>query len=204
MWATESGNRVLRGAERRLFVHALNLLVSLLEEFERTDNEVVTGVHLFDSLEIGQKLAMLDQVANALLRSNIPAPKLTAVREATVGAIYRFLPLLVEVETEEGGMNLRPLIAAAAAEREIGDIPAKSSRSLGDWEEVIEQLSMEILWDTDWDLPPEVLDLSPARRRKFASAFDIDVDYFADVAPDPTPAELKAVTKRLKAIARGK
>jgi hypothetical protein len=214
MWATESGERVLQGAERRVFVKAVGLLANWLDEFDKTDTRLETGAHLFDSLAIEQKFAMLDLVASALLRADVPAPTLTAVREATIGAVYRYLIALIEIEIDNSEVELRPLILAAVRERAEaqefrfdesedggGTLPEETSASRDEWAELVELLSMEVLWDTDWDLPPGVLDMPPEQKRKWSKDYMIDRDYFTDVALDPSPADLTAVKRRLSHLA---
>jgi hypothetical protein len=210
MWSTESGDRVLAGAERGLFMTAVGLLAELLDEFHKVEEPLVTRVYLFDSLSLEQKLAMLDHVAIALLSENAPIPKLTAIREVTIGAIYEYLVDLVEMEIDNLEMELRPLILAAAIERTAeetdevkSDLPDAASTAVDDWSEVIEFLSMQILWDTDWDLPQRVLDMAPEHKQKWAEQHGIDQDYFADIALDPTPEELAAVRGRLSALLAG-
>jgi len=204
MWATDRGDRVLTGAERRLFATAAGLLASWLDEFDKTGMPLETEAHLFDALTLEQKLAMIDHVANALLNEGVPTPKLTAIREATIGAIYRYLGDHVEMEIDNNEMALRPMILAAALERGVGraedgtsTLPEVANSTEEDWFEVVEELSMEVLHDTDWDLPSKLLDMPPEQKRKWAHDFDIDEDYFTDIALDPAPAELVAIRSRL-------
>ena len=66
----------------------------------RDDNESLwqLGALPFDNLQPNQKLAVLAQVGMALLCENEPMPKLTAVLEAAVGAIYDVIRVMVEME----------------------------------------------------------------------------------------------------------
>src|SRR6184192_1598401 len=121
MWKTESGERTLVGSERKLFTKAVVLLVAWLDESQQTGTDLVTGADIFDSLPHEQKLAMLDHVTTALLHHDVPAPKLTAVREATVGAVFEYLVDLVELEIADDVIELRPMILAAAVECGLDD-----------------------------------------------------------------------------------
>ena len=84
MWWTPDGERILQGAEARLFREALGTLVDMV----RDDDEGLWQFDAppFDSLRPNQKLAVLAQVGTALLQENEPMPRLTAVLEAGVGA----------------------------------------------------------------------------------------------------------------------
>ena len=55
----------------------------------------------FDGLRPNQKLAVLAQVGSALLHEEQPMPKLTAVLEAGVGAIYEAIHVMVEMEVDQ-------------------------------------------------------------------------------------------------------
>lgn len=204
MWQTSSGERVLYGAEGNLFRAAVHRLASWLEEYHNAPGELGTGVHVFDELTFEQKLAMLDLVAAALLREGVPAPGLTAVTEGTIGAVFRYLSQLVETEIDEHECELRPMISAAAHERHLDkNLPTNSARCAEwhEWHEMIEELSMKILWDLDWDLPQKILDMDPAQRQDIQKQFRIDSGYFTAVAPDPTPKQLTAIRARLKGMA---
>ena len=83
MYNTPAGERVLRGAERRLFVESLGMMVDHLSTGD-CDFEVA----IFDNLQRNQKVAALYTIARALLCSDSPAPRLTAVVEGTVASVY--------------------------------------------------------------------------------------------------------------------
>jgi len=95
MWWTPDGERILQGAEARLFREALARTVDMV----RDDPEGLWqfGAPPFDKLQPNQKLAVLAEVGSALLQANQPVPRLTAVREAAVGAVYEAIMLLVEM-----------------------------------------------------------------------------------------------------------
>ncbi len=99
MWWTPDGERVLQGAEAGLFRAALATIVDMFRE----DEEGLWRFNAppFDELHPAQKLALLAQVGSSLLREETPAPDLTAVTEATVGAIYEVIRLMVEWEIDQ-------------------------------------------------------------------------------------------------------
>ncbi len=94
MWWTPDGERILRGAEARLFTDALGALVNMV----RDDHESLWqfGAPPFDDLQPNQKLAVLAQIGTALLRKDRPMPRLSAVLEAAVGAVYETVRVMVE------------------------------------------------------------------------------------------------------------
>ena len=82
------------------------------------------GAPPFDNLQPNQKLAVLAQVGMALLRENQPMPKLTAVLEAAVGAIYEAIRVMVEMEIDQPpewrlSPTWRELVLAACREQGI-------------------------------------------------------------------------------------
>ncbi len=87
MWWTPDGQRVLQGAEAKLFREALGMIVDMV----RDDAEGLWqfGAPPFDKLQPNQKLAVLAQVGTALLCKDQPMPRLTAALEASVGAVYK-------------------------------------------------------------------------------------------------------------------
>ena len=73
MWWTSDGERILKGAEAALFREALGVLVDYVCQDE--DGTIWQfGVAPFDSLQHGQKLAVLTQVGCALLRDDEAPP----------------------------------------------------------------------------------------------------------------------------------
>jgi hypothetical protein len=98
MWWTPEGQRVLKGAEAALFKEALGVLVDLV----RDDDEGMWhfAAPPFDALQPNPKLALLAQVGTAMLRENEPMPRLTAVSEAAVGAVYETIRVMVETEID--------------------------------------------------------------------------------------------------------
>ena len=77
MWCTPDGERILQGAEGRLFRDALGMVVELV----RDDAEGLRQFNAppFDKLQPNQKLAVLAQIGTALLCKDQPMPRLTAV-----------------------------------------------------------------------------------------------------------------------------
>ncbi|QDV34704.1 hypothetical protein [Tautonia plasticadhaerens] len=101
MWRTEEGPRVLRGAEWALFQAGPEATWEWVELSYGDPTASLVDTPAFDSLQYGQKLAMLALVGRALRDEDVPEPELTAFSEGTVAAIYRHIVHNIEIEIEE-------------------------------------------------------------------------------------------------------
>ena len=112
MWRTEQGNRVLKGAEAALFFECLGDLWAEIELCAEIEEDHRVGIKIFDNLAVGQKLSMLIHAGEALIDPTIPAPRLMAVNEATVAAVFNQLRINLEVQFDDPacGYDLRPHI----------------------------------------------------------------------------------------------
>lgn len=203
MWRTEVGNRVLKGAEAALFLECLGDLWTGIELCAEIEEEHRVGVKVFDSLTTGQKLSMLVNAGEALIDPAIPAPRLTAVNEATVAAVFNQLRINLEVQfyDPECGYDLRPtVLAASRAVDEAGimidELPSEKCDNQEDWEFCVSFLEDQILWDVDW-ADDAVLDDPPEKRDVLLALMRIDDDYYTAVAPDPSATEYEELAKRL-------
>ena len=202
MYWTPEGARILSGAEATVFVAALAIMVDLL-----TDEDVEFGVLALDRLQRGQKLVVLEQVAAALLSEATPMPKLSAVIEAAVAAVYRFLEEMICQECDE--LAAAPLDSerpswrqrALAACRETGlddELPEAESTDVDEWSLVIAGLADRVLWDTDFEAEDEHLDADPETSRCVKALMGIHEDYFLAVPLDPLEAEIPGLIARLR------
>jgi hypothetical protein len=196
MWNTPMGHRVLAGAEAELFRAALTSLVIWSEEED--DHEV--GVRVFDELEPSSKLAMLEQVARALLVKAIPAPVHTAVNEGTIAAIYDQLLMDLDLECSDGEGDLRQLVMQACKECHTEGAPSEAcSVDEEKWAEAVEELTFRILWDSDWE-SERSKDYSPRISKHIRANLGIDDGYYVAIAPDPSPAELRKMLDSLREL----
>ena len=69
------------------------------------DEPYQTEVAIFNQLQPTQQLAVLHEVAFALLDSEVEILELTAIREATVYAIYKELNSLIDMEIDFSSVN---------------------------------------------------------------------------------------------------
>jgi hypothetical protein len=201
MWHTPSGDRILTGAEAELFRAGLASLLSGLEVGQWSD-KLELGIKAFDELTYEQKLAMLERAGSALLGAHVPCPKLTAVAEATAGAVYYSILNEIELEISERlGCHIRGLVRMAC--RQMGshdDLPAQRSTDLERWEEAVQSLMDCVLWDTDWSAEMVPLDMKPNKARWMKAMAGIDDDYYTAVAPEPSPAELQRISESLQQL----
>jgi hypothetical protein len=198
MWWTSSGERTLTGADAALLRESIaDMTDSLHDEAEGLADEWPCGVKVFDELSWQQRLALLERVANALLKPDVPTPELSAVNEATVGAIFAMLRRNVEIELDEANdIHVSPafdayywrrLVAACQESLGTGDdfYLEVESGDFEEWELLIECLGDRILWDADWDMPELFLDEEPDTSRGRREMLGIGQNYFVAPAPDP-------------------
>jgi hypothetical protein len=200
MWHTHDGDRVLRGAEAKVFAESL---LDLAQFGISVDGDSWTGITVFDSLAYHQKIAILHQVADALFRESVPMPELTAVLEGGVGAVIENLRMLVEEEVQadpDGDGSLRRLVSRACRDLGIEEMPHPSPLSIEDWEFCVECLHDAILWDSDYLGESIFTDLPPESSRALKQNMGVSEDYFLAVAPDPTSEQASSLLADLLAL----
>jgi hypothetical protein len=203
MWWTPDGQRVLQGAEGRLFREALGTIADMV----RDDTEGVWkfGAPPFDNLQPNQKLALLAQVGSALLREDHPMPPLTAILEAGAGAIYEVIRVMVEMEIDQPAEwrespSWRELVLAACRQRGGEELLDPESEDLDEWEVLVDSLADGVLWDEDWRDDESLLDADPRAGRAVKELMGIDEDYYVAVPPDPTDEEMEGVWPTLRGL----
>ena len=70
MWRTEYGDRILVGAEAKVFAKALSSLLD--EAIMGTLDDYHLGIECFDNLTFGQRISVLAIIGNGLLRKDAP------------------------------------------------------------------------------------------------------------------------------------
>ena len=149
MWHTGNGDRVLEGAEARLFAEAL---WDFITELEADEGECDVGIAVFDRLTYGQKISLLSIIAKGLL-TDVPIRKLTAVVEGAIAAVFNHIMEAVTTEIEESSSNAewRKMILAARREQGARGLPKLSCGDDREWFDQIEELSDLVLWDADYE-----------------------------------------------------
>ncbi|HBJ35756.1 MAG TPA: hypothetical protein DDZ51_13625 [Planctomycetaceae bacterium] len=110
MWPTSDGNRTLRGAEAILLANTIDVMIDQLSDYIDSDDEshqpvnaavCQTGISVFDSLTITQRIAVLHHAALQLL-TDVPFPHdcLSAIDDATIAAIYAEVRDQIEIEID--------------------------------------------------------------------------------------------------------
>ncbi len=201
MYNTPVGIRILQGAERRLFVESLGMIVD--------DLSVGDGpfdVAAFGSLQRNQKIAVLHKVAKALLCDEEPAPELTASIEAAAAMVFRHAAGMVAMELNEpvekaAGPSWRELVLAACRDAGIEDLPdvPATDDNPDAWVLLVDCLEDRVLWDNDWEMS-EFLDVDPDVGRRMRRELGISDDYFVAVTPDPTDAEVERLLGELREL----
>lgn len=206
-WWTQHGEITLQGREAQEIRELIGYMYEQIDD-PYQDMEYPTGVRLFRELQPPQQLAMLLDVGSALLKDDYPTPKMTAVREATVAAIYDTLYTLIEIEIdgERMGMDAGPLrksileIVRSMVDDdylEYYPLPDASCQDMERWDGLIDLMRLHVLGDEDWDMEEDFVDCDPDKANYLKDAMRIADDYYTDVAPDPTEGELAEIRKGL-------
>jgi hypothetical protein len=222
MWWTETGDKTLKGAEWDLFREGVGSLWDEIEMAGEDDDPLPTDIDVFDGLTLRQKLALLAIVIRAVGDESVPSPRLTAVSEGTVAAVYGHIGNMVDMEIDQskdyprGSKNYksahqwRRLVRAAWSQDNVGvsrsDGPATPRLNNADpdrWGTLVDCLAGSLLWgDEDYRHAPLFMDVDPERGRPVMVELGIDAEYFVAVAPDPTDAELERIRDELRAFFR--
>jgi hypothetical protein len=219
MYLTPEAERCLLGAESRLFVQSLGMIVDQLSL-----HNFDYGITVFDQLQHGQKIVILESMASALLCEDVPPVPLTAAIEGAVAVVYRFIRESLrgelgcdgysvadfedddETDEDEDGTpqpSWRQLILAACEETGWDDdLPPSDSTDLDEWESLVKHLADRILWDEDWDYADHYLDLAPEIASTVKSTMGIAADYFVAAPREPLGTELPALISRLQKLTR--
>jgi hypothetical protein len=228
MWRTQIGKRVLRGSEWDLFREGLSTLWDQVEMSHVDPELCMTDVGVFDRLQPAAKLAMLALVGQALHDEAEPCPDLTALTEGTFAAVYAVIRQEIEIEIDLAREDpppgdpsvVRALVLAAIRELssewdespEPGyededeeeaqqSLPEPNCEDMQRWDDLLDELMDRVLWgDRDFDEEELFLDIDPKRGRQLKRLLSIAEDYFTDVAPEPTDAELASIRSRLREL----
>jgi hypothetical protein len=201
MWRMDDGHRCLTEPEWSAFSAGLGYLIDMIDDAVEfgDDSECETGVTVFDVLQPEQKLCLLADVARALRDTDVKAPHHTAANEGTIAAVIAALEGALDMElaadgTPDASTDVRTRLHAflAATQEEAGQLPAPTDAETDEWGLAIELLESHILWDADYAMGDEFLDLPPEAARATMDFLSIDKDYFTTVPHEPTKQELAA------------
>ena len=189
MWRTSCGERILNGAEARVFCEALLCLLdeAFMDQFE----DYPSGVVCFDDLTYGQKISVLTTVAKGLLRQDIPAVELTAALEGAIAAVFDKLRAIVMLEIDEPdlGTTSRRLVVAARQSMAGQEIPDCGCNDPDEWDIQMQELADAILWDADYEDGHLYLDRPPEESQALREMMRVPEEYYLSV-PDDLSDEL--------------
>lgn len=212
-WRTQIGERIIVGRESELLREAIGTMKDEFEqELEGYTDPWEFDVPLFDELEPLVKLALLRDVGSALLRQTDCCPPLTAINEATIGAMFSHIRQSVEVEIdcqedikEVGGDPFfwrRRILNVFHELNDIDDLPSLDSRDIDEWDIPIVVLTERILWDEDFNDADIYMDLPPEHGELVKRQLSIPAGYFTAIPPNPVEADLPEIRETLREICR--
>ncbi len=224
MWNTPYGERTLIGAERQLILTSGGVLSDFISAASECDEGIRYGIVLFDRLTWQQQIMMLEKVMAQLTDPKMPAPRTTALLDATVAVLYCQLLEDVRVELDMARMDamdgidsgnnyeMRERILNALTEPFETDEPMEEPPEegwpsvdcddIGEWELAVECLRGRILADEDWQMDAITMDLDPKSSNAFKSDLGIQHDYFIDIPPDGSDEEAEAARLRINSLGR--
>jgi hypothetical protein len=227
MWGTSQGDRTLIGGEADLVRKSVGYLRDMITAGIDLNEPYQSQVGVFNRLQPTQQLAALHEVAYGLLDPATPILELTAVREATVYAIFRELVSLIDMEIElaQNG-NQDPALPGKPEFRTRNSIidackktnrnrdewghddfvpagpnchvpPAVDCENLERWSESIEFLANQVLWDRDFEMEAMFADHDPEKIADIKVYLGIHEDYFSTPAPDAYSKEYQRIDREL-------
>jgi hypothetical protein len=211
MWRTHTGDRVLTDAEWCLFEVGLDGLRDSIEvDISTQGDDTETGVSVFDRLTPEQQLVILADTASALRDPNIPTPRHTAANEATIAAVLAEVRGALEMELDYARMEGVSLTAETTEVRrmilalweddseEWGEpLPNNTDADAEGWVLLLELFEERILWDCDFEMGDEFLDLPPDVARERLQLCRIDPDYYLTSPDEPDAATLTGARRTL-------
>ena len=221
MWETSQGIRTLGGAEAYLIRELVHYLHDQILVGIEIGEPHFSEVSVFDSLQPTQQLAMLHTVAEGLLDSAAPPPKLTAICEGTIYAIFRELETLIEAEVSFEQHHTRPNHRLRALARDawisgcqqssedavLGNaeltgqaIPELDCTDMDQWADFVELIADHILWDRDFEFEKLVCDASPDQAELIKQQLGINDDYYSTVASDIREIDVERISAQIRLL----
>lgn len=215
-WRLPGGDGILSGPQAALFRASLACVYDMmLQETDAGMDQWDFEIPAFDDLSWPQRLALLVEVGECLSQSDIPAPDLTAIREAAVAVIVRNVEQQLAIETDgefegEGSrwqFYWRRLVRAISTEANAGPsdepIPEETDEDLDEWRFLtLCHFENALLWDEDWQ-DDEVQDSAPGAAALVKNLLGISAGYYSAIAPDPRPEEIIPLIRRMDALIAG-
>jgi len=210
MWPTSDGDRTLQGSEAILLANTIDVMLDRLVDYTSCEEEehqevyaavCQTGVSVFDSLTISQRIAVLHHAAVQLLTdAPFPGEALCAVDDATIAAIYAEVRDQIEIE-----FDMSDPFDEIAAEFESVNVDEDDDEDDADfdedmlsdtqWRRLVHNACLEVLDEGEWTTVSSDTDLALIEMGEWelwvdclASAILWDRDFeFADTFLDADP-----------------
>ena len=195
MWKTPCGERVLKGAEKQLFVLAAGCLIDELN-MAKADNDrersLKVGISAFDSMEFDEQKYAVCLVVKALVDETVPCPIHYAWSEATIAAIIWWATVHIgaEEDRKECDRTFYRLVSMVAKKEGISIRDAKRE---WEWESVMEEILDLILWDRDFEMVsmPGLLDTPKHQFDLIDQQMGFGDGYFVEQVPNPKGKDLE-------------
>ncbi len=214
-WHASTGDRCLTESESRLLREAVDFMHDMIASEVEDGGDVSTyDIPEFDNLTAGQKIALLEQVLRQLVTVTETLPKLTAVNESAIAAMYAAVGEMVgceidmqsfpdDVDESEPSFWRNLLLDVVRDdEGDLGELPAPDGSDMDEWEYLLDVVRSRILWDIDFMGVETVLDVVPPIAHQHREMLGIERDYFIAVPPDPKESELPGLRQRLRELCR--
>lgn len=186
MWPTTRGMRILKGAEARLALGAIGMMVDRLVAEARSETGTnAWGIDWFDQWEVGQRIWLLEQVTTTFLTEAALEP--AAIFDATVDTIFLEVHELITLEIDEPdlieGRSWREDLNAALSQHatRAGEDPL--SRDGAAWARAAARLSDEILGVRNYQRAEAFRDQDYARTVTFLRDRGLPEDYLSRIPP---------------------
>jgi hypothetical protein len=196
MWRTPYGERILEGAEAKVFAEALLNLLKIAELNQLYDYHL--GIDCFDSLTYRQKISALETTGKGLLRKDRPSIDLKGVLEGAISAVFEHLNNLIalEINEAEAGTYWREMVAAAVEETGGENMLVPTCNDLDEWIIEVESIVENILCDVDYYNYYLFIDdhsknsIYPRKKSKLLNNYHIIPDELTKVETEAKFAEL--------------
>ncbi|MEO1527793.1 MAG: hypothetical protein AAFX06_20375 [Planctomycetota bacterium] len=202
MWPTTRGARVLQGAEARLMLGTLGMMVDRLVAEARSETErIAWGIDWFDQWDVGQRLWLLEQVTNALFGKRVLDP--AAIFDATVDTLFLELRELVDLEIDDPhlveGRSWRADLLAALGQLSVPHDMEEQSVELADWSRWIATLADEILGARNYTRAETFRDQDFSKTQAFLVDRGLPEDYLSRMPPLRSVDETQLSIDRIQA-----
>ena len=198
MYETSTGNRAVCGAEQKLFVELLGVVVLMLE-----DDEAEFGIASFDASSRGSRVSAVLDATYGLFAHQRPPMRRAAYIDAAIAAVLECAVMLIHEEmddTMDGRVRLFWRRLTRDAARQFGlDAPETCSENLEEWRSVKDQLLWR--WAHESYASELYFDVPPVIASVMKKTLCLPDDYFVRVPEDPRVEETSSYTEAIRQFA---